>query len=257
MNMRVACGAFGAALAMLVAACSASERAPAADSTVTEDSAAGIVAIGSGPYAVTAVEQPGTLTGTATSDSTSTTADRDPRHGCAGDSSAVASELESETVVWIDGPRAGKQLPVERRYELTSEDCAFEPRVQAVVVGGAVNVFNDDRGTHRLVFLRMGTRDTLQVMPFTAARQLVATDRLTREPGFVEVRCVQHPWSHAIIAVFDHPYFTVIPGDAPFTIESVPAGDYTVMSWAEGMRQPLSRTVTVAPGANVQVPLPH
>jgi hypothetical protein len=256
MDMRVACGTFVAMLTMVVAGCSAPESAPGADSTVTEDSAAGIVAIGSGPYAVAAVEQPGNLTGSA-SDSTSATMARDPRHGCAGDTSSVATELERETVVWIDGPRAGKPLPVERRYELTSEDCELEPRVQAAVVGGAINVFNEDRGTHRLVFLRMGTRDTLQVMPFTASRQLVASDRLTRTPGFVEVHCVQHPWSRAIIAVFDHPYFAVVSDDAPFNIESVPAGDYTIMSWAEGMRQPLSRSVTVAPGANVQVPLPH
>jgi hypothetical protein len=249
-------GVFMTLLAMVVAGCSTPAADTHADSAVYEDSAAGVIAIGSGPYAVTAVEQPGGVTGTASTDSTTAPATRDTRHGCAGDTSAVATELESEMVVWIDGPRAGKQLPVERRYDLRSEDCALEPRVQAAVVGGAVNVFNEDRGTHRLVFLRMGTKDTLQVMPFTASRQLVATDRLTRAPGFVEVYCVQHPWSRAIIAVFDHPYFAVTTEGAPFAIESVPAGDYTVMSWAEGMRQPLARSVTVTSGASAQVAFP-
>jgi hypothetical protein len=72
---------------------------------------------------------------------------------------------EPGTVFWVDGIREGKPLSNERRYSLVNGNCGLEPHIQATVVGGAVNVFNDV-GQHRLVFVRAGTTDTLQTMPF-------------------------------------------------------------------------------------------
>jgi hypothetical protein len=119
-----------------------------------------------------------------------------------------------------------------------------------VVTGGAINVFNADRVSHTLVFIRVGANDTVQTMPFTNDGQLVATDRLTRSPGMIEVRCARHPQEKAFIAVFDHPYFGVAAGGNKLTLDSIPAGDYRVMSWHEGMVAPASVATSV--GANGQ-----
>jgi hypothetical protein len=152
----------------------------------------------------------------------------------------------SSAIVWIAAITAGKPLPLDRREELASEDCSLEPRVQAAVAGTTVDVVNADKLLHRLVFIRMGTHDTLTVTPFFNAGQLVASERIAKHSGMVEVRCAQHPWTRAYLAVFDHPYFAVTSLDGRFKIDSVPPGAYKIMVWHEGMARPLERQVRIA-----------
>src|SRR4029077_11174848 len=93
----------------------------------------------------------------------------------------------SHSVVWIAKVTTGKAPPVEKRLELSSEHCILDPHVQAAVVGTAVNIFNDDKLLHKLVFTRLAKHDTLTVVPFFNIGQMVASDRLAMEPGIVEV----------------------------------------------------------------------
>jgi hypothetical protein len=151
-------------------------------------------------------------------------------------------------VVWIADIESGKALAVDRRFDLASEECRLDPQVQAATVGSTFNVFNDDRLIHRLAFFRFGTHDTLTVMPFFNTGQLVPSERIAKTAGLVEVRCAQHPWTYAYIAVFDHPYFAVTKPDGTFRIDSVPAGNYRMMIWHYGASQPIERPVTVAAG---------
>lgn len=163
-----------------------------------------------------------------------------------GDSTAPAptpacqsAEPQPGTVFWVDGIREGKPLPNERRYTLINGSCGLEPRLQATVIGGAINVFNDV-GIHKLIFMRAGTNDTLQTMPFTNEGSVVATDRLTKTAGVIEVRCATHPNERAYIAVFDQPYFGVASSGDKVTLDAIPPGDYTVMTWHEGLPAPVS-----------------
>jgi hypothetical protein len=156
-------------------------------------------------------------------------------------------------VVWVADITTGKPLPIEKRSALSSEKCALDPRVQAVVVGTTVNVFNDDKLLHKLVFVRAGTHDTLTTMPFFNEGQVVASERLAKAPGIVEIRCVQHPWTHGYIAVFEHPYFAVTEDDGSFKIDSLPPGKYTVNVWHEGMTKPMTQTVQVAANGSAKL----
>jgi len=178
-----------------------------------------------------------------------------------GDSTATrpapaceSDEPEPGTVFWVDGIREGKPLPNERRYSLVNGSCGIQPRLQATVVGGAINVFNDV-GTHTLVFIRAGTSDTLQRMPFVDTGSIVATDRLTKTAGVVEVRCLQHPAERAYIAVFDHPYFGVASSGDKVTLDSIPAGDYQVMTWHEGLAAPVAVPAKVGPTGQTEIVL--
>lgn len=179
------------------------------------------------------------------------------RAGCdtAGASIAAAPKGLSDAIVWIADARAGKDFPVEKWIELSSRHCELDPRVEATVAGATVNVFNDDRLLHRLVFTRLGTYDTLTVMPFFDVGQVVADDRIAREPGIVEVRCAIHPWMRGFIAVFDQPYYDVTNDAGTFKIDSLPPGSYTVTVWHAGADTPVSRQVQVAAGAPTRVNL--
>ena len=134
-----------------------------------------------------------------------------------------------DVVVWLADVRSGKDFPIERRYQLTNSDCMLEPRVQAAVEGGMLNVLNGDRSPHRTIFLRGA--DTVASVRETEAGQVVPTGKPLSHRGLVSVHSDRYPWSRAWIRVFDHPYFAVTNRDGIFTIDSVPPGEYTLEMW--------------------------
>jgi hypothetical protein len=222
------------------------------------DSSGGSLDFGSNGYRSTSLGSPGSVVGTVKLDGqappSKDTVVLDPAARAVCRTAAPVPVPSTKgglgnAVVWIAGVESGKALPVDKRLDLASEECRLDPQVQAAVVGSTFNVFNDDRLIHRLTFFRFGTHDTLTVMPFFNTGQLVPSERIAKAAGLVEVRCAQHPWTHAYIAVFDHPYFAVTKPDGTFRIDSVPAGNYRMMIWHYGAAQPIERPVTVAGGS--------
>ncbi|MGH7663338.1 MAG: hypothetical protein ACRENI_03435 [Gemmatimonadaceae bacterium] len=136
-------------------------------------------------------------------------------------------------VVWLADIRTGRRLPLERRFELTNRDCMLVPRVQAVAQGGTLNVRNRDNEMHRTRFVRTRTGETLELLRYNDAGQVVPVESVLAERGLLEVRCDSHPWTLGWIAVFDHPYFAVTGRDGEFTIQGVPPGRYRLVAWHE------------------------
>jgi hypothetical protein len=134
-------------------------------------------------------------------------------------------------VVWLDGVRRGKRIPLERRFDLAIAGCQMTPRVQAVLAGGALNVHNADALVHRARFLRQGTRDPVETVSYSDEGQVVPIVAPLSRAGLLEVRCDLHPWDRAWVAVFDHPYFRTTDRDGAFTLDSVPPGTYTLVAW--------------------------
>lgn len=232
-----------AASIALATACSTDRPADGSASDLRSDSAGGLVIPPSTPYRPTDVAASTALVVTLVGDSTVASV---PARDCAGGTAT------NGTVFWVDGIREGKPLPNERRYQLANGPCGLEPRIQAAVIGGGINVFNH-AGIHRLVFVRAGTTDTLQTMPFTKDGSLVATDRLTKTAGVVETTCAEHAHEKAYIAVFDHPYFGLASSGDKVTLESVPPGDYRVMTWHEGLTAPTTIPTTVGPTGQTEI----
>ncbi len=228
----------------------------------TDDSAAGTVDVGGPAYSVARVAKGGTVTGTVRLDGPppidTATVTRDQKLCGTRVSGRITGTSQglADVLVWIADAKTGKGLPIERRLELDSEDCVLDPRVQAGTVGSTVNVFNDDRLAHRLVFVRAGTHDTLSQMPFFSDGQIVASEALAKKPGIVAVTCTLHPWTHGYIAVFDHPYFAVTEKDGKFSLDSLPPGSYKLMVWHEGMAAPIERKVTVGAGGTQTLDVP-
>jgi hypothetical protein len=163
----------------------------------------------------------------------------------------------AQVVVWLDGLRAGKPRPVERRFEVTHRRCAFEPRVQAVLAGGTLNVKSADPVVHRARILAGGSRRTLEVVRQNDAGQVVPVEGVLARPGRIELRCDVHPWTRGWIQVFDHPYFAVTDPDGRFRIDSVPPGDYRLRAWHERLGT-AERWVRVVAGreARLEIDLP-
>lgn len=228
--------------------------------TKTGDSATGSIDLGSVKYTPGALSAVGsvagniTLDGPAPADTTTITEDQPICGTTPAPATVATAKGVSNAVVWIAGVKTGKQLPLEKRADLSSEKCAIDPRVQAVVVGTTMNVYNEDRLLHKLIFLG-GAHDTLTKMPFFNSGQMVASERVATKPGIVEVRCALHPWTHGTIAVFDHPYFAVTDANGAFAIDSLAPGTYKMMVWHEGMAQPLAQQIQVSADGTAKVDL--
>ena len=143
---------------------------------------------------------------------------------------ALAGTRVAGAVVWLTDIRSGKGFPLERRFDLTNDNCILDPYVQVISTTGTLNVTNDDRTLHTNKFINVGTGKIAAVAPFNDDGEVVPVDRFS-EPAEIEIVCEQHPWTHAWMAVLDHPYYAQTAGNGTFTIDGIPAGKYHLRAW--------------------------
>jgi hypothetical protein len=157
-------------------------------------------------------------------------------------------------VVWLEGVRKGKALPLERRLELESDHCQLTPRVQGAVVGSTVNVLGHDDFRQHLRFLAAAEPQPRATVLLSRDEQVIPTELAAKAPGLVVVRDADHAWPRAYLAVFDHPYFAVTTPDGTFTMDGVPPGRYSVVAWHERTKK-AEQLVDVGPNAAVKLKL--
>jgi hypothetical protein len=191
-------------------------------------------------YRPAALPVSGTLIGMV--DSSALPTIEDSLHEC--ETGTKTAPHSRAALVWLAGLDSGKALPIEKRADLASEDCGLDPSIVATTVGSTVNVYNDDAALHRFVFKGKPV-DNNVTMPFFNTGQVVASERLTKRVGLVDVTCALHPWTRATIAVFDQPYFAVTDERGRFSLDSVPPGSYTLMVWRPDLEKPIERKIEI------------
>jgi hypothetical protein len=160
----------------------------------------------------------------------------------------------SNVVVWLVDARSGKPLPLAGRFEIAHRRCRLTPRVQAVRVGGTLNVRSGDRTVHSARFVRAADGSTIKVVTEHDAGQVVPDESVLMSPGRIEVRCDAHPWTRGWILAFDHPYYDVTDRRGAFSMDSVPPGRYRLIAWHERFGA-LEDSVTVVAGGTAEVAL--
>jgi hypothetical protein len=240
---------------LFIVGCSDDRGASTAQARTARGSSAGAIELPSVAYKPVALASIGTIEGTveidgdAPADSVVTpTVDQEPCGTGFPDSSIMRrGSALGNAVVWLTDVKEGKVLPVERRTEIENENCRLVPRVQAVVVGTTVNVRNEDRLAHTTRFVRGGAGgDTLARIPLTDDGQVVPNEHIAAKSGLVDVSCVQHPWTHGFIAVFESPYFALTDASGGFRLDSIPPGTYHLRVWHERGASTIEREVTVS-----------
>ena len=236
------CYTLAASLVPLLSGCDrqrSEANAQAVADTIGSVHRSAVLSSSATPYQVTSVTTPGRVSGTvlfegAPAGDTLIQVAAD-QNGCG--KPLVIRRLDRSggkvagAVVWITDVRAGRALPLDRRFELENNDCAWDPMVQAVVANGGLNVVNSDPLVERAYATNVATGDTTAVAPFTDQGQVIPYDRMLRTPGVYEFSVESRPMSRAWVAVFDQPYFTVTKGDGAFVFEGVPVGAHTVRAW--------------------------
>lgn len=211
------------------------------------------------PYKIVAVAVGGTIAGTVDFEGTVPVADvvrpSFDQKVC-GNSLVQKNVTLSGTrvggaVVWLTDIRNGKGFPLERRFELTNDGCTLDPFVQVIPTNSTLNVGNDDRTLHTNRFINVGTGEIAAVAPFNDDGEVVPVDRF-KEAAEIEVICEQHPWTHAWVAVLDHPYYAQTAANGTFSIDGIPPGRYRVRAWHPGLGY-ADDSVTVGAGLQASV----
>ena len=157
-------------------------------------------------------------------------------------------------VVWIDGLRSGKPLPLDRRFEVANQRCQLLPEIQTALAGGTLNVRNADALEHRTRITRRDGGELVATIRETDEGQVVPDERVLARPGILALTCAAHPWTHGWIAVFDHPYVATTGTDGSFAIDSIPPGRYQVRMWHPRLGA-VQDSVTIEPGQSASITL--
>ncbi|MEO7042134.1 MAG: carboxypeptidase-like regulatory domain-containing protein [Gemmatimonadaceae bacterium] len=248
----------------IAAACSGRDKssAQAVGDTVGAARHAQVVVPSSIPYSAVDVGNAGKITGTvrftgapATDTLVQISADQ---NGCG--KPLVVSFLSrtndnlAGAVVWLTDVRKGEALPLNRRFQLTNNNCAWDPQVQVVVAGGALNVVNYDPLAERAFITEVSSGDTLALAPFTDDGQVIPYDKLLRTPRVLEFSVESRPMSRAWVVVLDQPYFAMTDSKGSFTIDGVPPGLHHIRVWHPTLGT-ADGTVTLSPNGTATVNL--
>ncbi len=133
-------------------------------------------------------------------------------------------------IVYIKGGLAAKTYTAPAKKLLfDQEGCEYKPHVLGIMVGQELEIKNSDNTLHNVHSLSKLNPQFNRAQPM---KNMVMTEKF-QKPETFKVKCEVHPWMGAYIGVFDNPYFAVTGDDGSFTINNVPAGEYTVEAWQE------------------------
>jgi plastocyanin len=130
---------------------------------------------------------------------------------------------------------------------LDQNGCHYKPHVLGAMVNQKLNITNSDPTQHNIHFTPKNNPDWNQSQPNGAAP---LSHSFARSEILVPVKCNQHPWMKAYVAVLKHPFFSVSAEDGSYTISGVPPGTYTVIAWHEGGQTGTEKPMTVTVAAN-------
>ena len=128
-------------------------------------------------------------------------------------------------VVSVEGVPPSPEALAARDITLESSHCRFIPRVSATTIGSTITFRNSDPILHNSQLHQPNNLLPIR-MNVLQPSKVPDVSKVLTESGVFEVRCNIHPFMHASILVFDHPYFTVTDGTGEFKLQGIPAGIY-------------------------------
>ena len=159
------------------------------------------------------------------------------------------SQRTATAVIWLkpieDTPAAPFVSP--QPYTLLQKNRMFKPHLLVVPVGSVVRFPNADPFFHNVFSLFDGKRFDLGLYEAGSTKSVT----FSRE-GVSYIFCNIHPEMSAVILALSTRLFDVADSAGTFKLGNVPAGDYEMHVWVEGITQPvlngLTRRVHVSSG---------
>jgi plastocyanin len=145
-------------------------------------------------------------------------------------------------------PQASFETPTGA-VTLDQRGCKYTPRVLGIRAGQPLEIINSDQTNHNIHTLPRVNRefDGSQL-----AGQGPITRKFAKPEAVFPVKCNQHSWMRAYIAVLEHPFFAVSDTNGAFTIKGLPPGEYEIEAWHERYGAKTSK-IKVAEKADAKV----
>jgi plastocyanin len=126
-------------------------------------------------------------------------------------------------------PQANFETPTEA-VTIDQKGCKYVPRVLGIQAGQPLKIVNSDQTNHNIHPLPRVNRefDDSQL-----AGQGPIIHKFKHPEAVFPVKCNQHSWMRAYIAVLAHPFFAVSGSNGEFTIKGLPPGEYEIEAWHE------------------------
>ena len=153
-------------------------------------------------------------------------------------------------VLWltpIQPTPAAPFLP-EHHYMLLQKNRMFTPHLLVIPVGSIVNFPNADPFFHNVFSLFDGKRFDLGLYEAGSTKAVTFS-----KEGVSYIFCNIHPEMSAVVLTLSTSLYDVADSKGAFRLSAVPAGDYELHVWVEGVAQPalsqMTRRVHLAPGS--------
>lgn len=163
--------------------------------------------------------------------------------------SGTVSGGKGAAVVYINAIAGKTFTPPAKHVAMDQKGLKFQPHVVVAEVGQTVDFMNGDKVAHNIFWPsvsgnkkmshNMGTWPTGEIRSFKF-----------EQAGVVPLLCNVHPEMSGYIIVSPTPYHAEADADGNYKIENLPAGQYTVTAWREGMKVQ-SKPVTVSGAAKL------
>ena len=161
--------------------------------------------------------------------------------------------------VFIDKISEGKKWgpPESGQYVVLQKGCRFRPWAQ-VVKPGPITIRHSDPDS---VLHNINTREMIGVEKGRIVKRTmfnfgqpepgdIIKKLKPRRSPFISLNCEAHNFMFGFMMAPKHPYAVVVGEDGSYTLDDIPAGDYTITAWHPrfGLKE---ANVTVAAGAAV------
>lgn len=137
-------------------------------------------------------------------------------------------------VVWLDPLPGTPTLPFVSRdhYTLLQKNRTFIPHLQVIPVGSVVQFPNADPFYHNVFSLFEGKRFDLGLYEAGSSKSVAFSRQ-----GVSYIFCNIHPEMSAVIVALTTPLYAIADTHNSIVLRGVPAGDYKLRIWIEGVPQ--------------------
>ena len=132
---------------------------------------------------------------------------------------------------------------------LEHKNCHYSPRILGVRTGQRLSIVNSDPTAHN-------THPVPKYNQEWNASQAPGgppfVKSFSRAEQFIPVKDNMHPWTRAMVGVFDHPFFAVSDEFGNYEIRGLPPGKYKLVAWHETLGEQ-EMEITIIPGENRKI----
>lgn len=111
---------------------------------------------------------------------------------------------------------------------LDQNGCMYKPHVLGIMTGQVLQIISSDDTTHNIHPMPQNNHEwNMSQTPGAAPIQ----QKFMHPEVMIPIKCNQHNWMKAWLGVVANPFFAVTGADGTFTLQGLPAGDYTIEAW--------------------------